>query len=428
MGPGTANMTVAREVVISGVGVVSPIGIGRDAFWKSLREGRSGVRTLDFFNRDDFPVRFGAEVPHFDPKEYVTPRKSLKVMSRHIQLAYISAQLACQDAGMAAGAVDPDRFGVIFGSEMIQSEPADLAEAYQACMVDGRFEYSRWGAAAMSEMFPLWMLKYLPNMPACHIAIAQDARGPNNSILLSDVSSLLAVAEAMRTIERGRAEVMIAGGAGMRVYPMSWVFRDNGDLSRRYDSPATASRPFDRDRDGMVYGEGSAAFILESRQHAEARGAKVLARVLSYASTFEPPRGEMGEGKAIAASIRQALRAARLEASELGHVNANGLSTIDQDRIEAQAIREVLSDVPVTAPKSFFGNLGAGTGRVEMAASVLGFASGEVPFTLNYEHADPRCPVQVIHSRPYRPQQQTALVLNQSTTGQSVAVVLAGPN
>jgi 3-oxoacyl-[acyl-carrier-protein] synthase II len=422
-------MSVAREVVISGVGVVSPIGIGRDAFWKSLCEGQSGVRPLPPFDTPEFPVRFGAVVKDFDPKEYVTPRKSLKVMSRNIQLAYIAAQLASQDADLAAGTADPDRFGVVLGSDWINVEPWELIEAYRACMVEGRFDFSRWGPRALGEMYPLWMLKYLPNMPACHIAIAQDARGPNNSITLGEVSSLLALSEAARIIERGAADVMIAGGCGSRIHPLSWVFRSAQDLSRRRECPAAASRPFDRDRDGMVYGEGAAAFILESRQHAESRGAKIQARLLGQSSAFEPVRpGGRTEGTAIVATLRQALHAARLAPGDVGHVNAHGVSTIHHDRVEALAIREVLGGVPVTAPKSFFGNLSAGAGAVEMAASVLAFAAGEVPITLNYEHADPRCPVEVVHGRPCRIERQTALALNQSSTGQAVAVVLAGPN
>ena len=421
-------MGSAREVVVTGVGVVSPIGIGRDEFWQSLREGRSGVGKIAAYDGVGMPVEFGAEVGQFDPKQYVTPRKSLKVMSREIQFAFAAAELARADAGLDTQAVDPDRFGVVFGSDMIYVDPAELQEAVRACMDNGKFAYSKWGKRALGEMYPLWMLKYLPNMPACHIAIAQDARGPNNSILLSEASSLAALAEAMRTIERGQADVVITGGTGSRIHPMSWVFRDDTQMSHRAEQPAAASRPFDAGRDGVVYGEGAASFIVESRQHAESRGARVQARVLSYGNAFERPGPNRHfEGTAIRHSIRSALAAAHLEPSSVGHVNAHGLSTVEQDLAEAAAIRDILADVPVTAPKSFFGNLGAGTGAVEMAASVIALRQREVPFTLNYQRPDSKCPISVVRDAPLALDKPIALLLNQTSMGQSMAVVIAGP-
>jgi 3-oxoacyl-[acyl-carrier-protein] synthase II len=265
-------------------------------------------------------------------------------------------------------------------------------------------------------------------MPACHIGIAQDARGPNNTITLGDVSTLWAISEAARAIDRGQADAMIAGGVGARVQPMIWAHEQALQFSRRSDDPAGACRPFDAQRDGMVNGEGSAAFLLESRQSAEARGAKPLARVVAIATTFEPrPDRSPPQGEAIRAAIRQALERAGLEPRHIGHVNAHGMSTTLDDRIEAQAIRAVLGDVPVTAPKSYFGNLGAGGGAVEMAASLLALEHGLVPPTLNYEQPDPECPVNVVHGRPLAADQRTALILNHSRVGQSVAVVLAAP-
>jgi len=267
----------------------------------------------------------------------------------------------------------------------------------------------------------------LPNMPACHIAIALDARGPNNSITMAEVSSLLALGEAVRTIERGQADVIITGGGGSRVNPLFWTIVDNSVASRRFQEPERASRPFDADRDGMVYGEGAAAFIVESRQHAEARGAKILARVLGFSSTFERRgRDRSTTGAGTVAAIRGALRDAHMEPSQVGHVNAHGLSTAAEDRMEAQAIQETVGDIPVTAPKSFFGNLGGGTGAVEMAASVLALESGIVPATLNFEQADPLCPIEVLKGQPAAIDRRTALLLNQAPMGQSVAVVLAG--
>jgi len=421
-------MVSAREVVVTGLGVATPIGLGREAFWSAIRGGQSGVRPLEAFDARGLPVRFGGEVQNFDAKQYVTPRKSLKVMSREIQLGFTAARMACDDARLAPGTLDPDRCGVIFGADMIYCEPTELISAFRGCIVDGKFDFVRWGGQAMREMYPLWLLKYLPNMPACHIAIARDARGPNNSITLGEVSSLLALAEATRVIERDQADMMIAGGTGSRIHPMVGIFKEDRALSHREDDPASACRPFDRLRDGMVQGEGSAAFVLESRRQAEARGAPVLARIHSYASTFEPRRpGQPLAGTAIRTAIRQALSMAGLSPRDIGQVNGVGLWWGGGGGGEAQAIRDLLGDVPVTAPKSYFGNLGAGTGAAEMAASVLGFAEGLIPPTLNYQHADPACPINVVHGSPAPLERPYTLLLNQTTMGQSVAAIIARP-
>lgn len=421
-------MGPTREIVVTGVGVVSPIGIGTEPFWQALGEGRSGVRRLVSLDSGDIPSPLGAEVDHFEPQQFVRPRKALKVMSRDIQLAFAAADLAATQAGLDGSHIDPDRLGIVFGADLIAAELDEMINAYRACMVDGQFDFQRWGQRAMAELFPLWMLKYLPNMPACHIGIARDARGPNNSLTLAEVSSLAALTEAVRIIERGQADAMIAGGTSSRNHPTIWVRRGAYQLSQRIDEPAAACRPFDADRDGMVHGEGAGAFVLESREHAEARGAKILARILAFSHAFEPHRpGQPLQGVAIRAAIRQALDRAGLRPSDLGHVNADGLSTTLDDQVEAQAIRETLGDVPVTAPKSFFGNLSAGTGAVEMAASVLALEKGAIPPTLNYVRPDPACPVNVVHGKPAPLGNPVALVVNHSRVGQSVAVVIAAP-
>jgi len=421
-------MSFQREIVITGIGVVSPIGIGKDAYWASLCHGKSGVRRLGLYEDEDMLVPFGGDVADFDPKLYIRPRKSLKVMNRDIQLAVTAADLACTDAAVHERPVDPERFGVVFGTDLMTCELHEMVAVYRNCLVDGEFDFRLWGEKAMSDLYPLWLLKYLPNMPACHIGIAHDARGPNNSITLREVSSLMAISEASRVIERGQAEVIVAGGASSRMHPATWLHGDVLGFSRRSDDPAGASRPFDADRDGMVNGEGAAAFMIETSQNARARGVPVLARILGCATAFEPRRnGQPVQGVAIRRAIAGALKESGLGPDEIGHVNANGLSSVHDDRIEARAIHDILGDVPVTAPKSFFGYLGAGTGAVEMVASVLAFRQGVIPPTLNYERPDPQCPVSVVHGRPAPLGHRTALVLNHARQGQAVALVLAAP-
>jgi 3-oxoacyl-[acyl-carrier-protein] synthase II len=429
--PFTSSNSKPRSVVITGVGVVSPIGIGREAFLASLEAGTSGVRPITAFDTGALSIHIGGDVRDFDAKQYVRPRKSLKVMSREIQFAFTAADLAMADArlgpqGNAAAACDPDRLAVVFGSDMIYCELEEVVEAYRACFVNGDFDFSRWASHAMSQMYPLWLLKYLPNMPACHVAIANDARGPCNAHTLGDASGLSAVIEGFRLVQRGAADCAIVGGTGCRLHPTCLTFRTNQWYSTWKGPAEQACRPFEAARAGQVPGEGAAAFILEAEEHAKARGAPILARVISAASRLEPVHNERPpKGAAIRASITAALAESMISPADVGHVNAHGFGSVPHDRAEAQAIRETLGDVAVTAPKSYFGNLGAGSGSVEMAASILALAHGNIPATLNYEHRDPECPVRVI-SRSEPARSPIALMLNQATTGQALALVIEG--
>lgn len=426
-------MKPKADIVVTGIGIVSPIGVGKDAFWNSLCEGRSGVRLLDLYEQDDsinadLPTPIGGSVVGFDPKKLIRPRKSLKVMSRDIQFAFAAADMARIDAGLPEKPVDPERMGVVYGADLMACDFSEMATAYARCIVDGQFHFNRWGPAAMSELSPLWMLKYLPNMPACHIGIALDARGPNNSMILGETAGLSALSEAVRVLQRGQADVMIAGSTGSQLHPGVWYRSRRFDLARFGGDPAAVARPFDARRDGMVSGEGSAAFILETRKHAEARDATVLARIIGYLDVFNPCRnGTPPGGASIRHAIAGLLQRTGIAAEEVGHVNAHGAGTVAEDRVEAQAIRDTLGDVPVTAPKSFFGSLCAGSGAVEAAVSVLAVAKGRVPQTLNYEEPDPTCPVNVIRSEPMETDKPIALALNQRPQGHTIAVLFGGP-
>jgi 3-oxoacyl-[acyl-carrier-protein] synthase II len=416
--------TSPEQVVVTGLGVVSPIGIGVDAFWSSLAAGRSGIRPISLFDASLLPIRFGGEVQDFDPKVRVRPRKSLKVMSRDIQLGFAAADEAYTHAGIAAGAIDPERFGVVFGSDLIQPDPLESAAGYRRSTVDGVFDFSLWGEGAMQEVYPLWMLKHLPNMPACHIGIAFDARGPNNTITLGEVSSLSAIGEATRVIARGQADLMFAGGTGVRVQPTSMVRNSAAEASRRNDDPEHAAKPFDAERDGEVFGEGAGATMLESRRAAQRRGAKILAQVVGFGSAFG--RGPQGgtTSAAVAQAIERALADAAVAPSDIGFVVAQGRGTRRDDVNEAEGIRNVLGDVPVTVPKSYYGNTGSGGGALDFAAAVAALLADRIPATLNYTTPDPNCPITVVHGRPQPLAKPTAIVLSQTPMGQAVAVVV----
>lgn len=412
------------EVVITGIGVVSPIGIGNDAFCQSLKDSVSGIKPFDFSGAELLASGFGGSIDDFEGKAYVKPRKSLKVMCRVIQLGCASAELAMQDAGLEPGQTDPDRLGVVFGNEMLYGEAADLADAVEGCLEEGQFQYKHWGHQAMHNMYPLWLLKYLPNMTACHVGIRHDARSHSNSITMSDVSSLLAIIESVMVIQRGQADIMIAGGVGSRLGITQMLYRGQENVSQRKEDPQSASRPFDQQRDGTVNGEGGATLILERADSARARGANILGVIGGYGNTCAGATTPDALENAICASIQQATNQLPESNREIGYVNAHGASTIKGDVIEARAIKRCLDQTPVTALKSQFGNLGAGSGAVEMAASVLSLPSSTIPHTLNYQFPDPACPIRVIAEPAQTHKSATVLMLNYSTSGQATAVIV----
>ncbi len=410
------------EVVITGVGVVTPCGIGVDAFWKALLDGQSGIDRLDVAADTDLPVKIGGEIRGFNPREYIASRKRLKLMCREMQTGYAAADLAMKDAGLDDSCVEPERLGVVFGGEIYYDPVENAAEAYRACIVDGEMKFERWGDASGSKLYPLYMLRTLPNICTCHIAIGHDARGPCNTIVSGEVSGLLAVFEGMRLIQRGVADVVIAGASGTRINALRMAKYDSKALSHQDAAPQIASRPFDARRDGAVLGEGAGAVVLENRAHARRRNAAVRARLVGSHSCFQRNGGSV---HGIRRSITETLAKAEIRADDIGHVNAHGSSMVSPDRIEAQAIKNCLGRTPVTAPKSYFGSLGAGSGAVELAVSVMAVSEGVVPATLNYEHPDPSCPVNVIHNEPMEARSRTAVVLNQTPFGQFASVLIA---
>ncbi len=414
-----------KEVVITGVGTVSPIGIGRGAFEASLATGQLGIRVAQPGQLGSLSVGCVGIVEGFDAKAYVKPRKSIKLMCRQIQLGYAAAMLAVEDAKLDTAATPSERFGVVMGSEMLYGPPHELELVIENSTAEGSFQIRRFGERILCDMFPLWMLNYLPNMAACHIGIGNDAQGANNSIVQGDASSLLAIAEAASVIQRGWCDVMIAGGCGSRIN-VTYRTHIGGLAGTKSKSPEEASRPFDVARDGAVFGEGAGALLLESAEHAQQRGAIPMARLLGWAATHtgKPSKYCGPDANAIQRSIELALVRSGRTADDLDHVNAHGLSEMESDREEARAIAATVGDVPVTALKSYFGNLGAGSGAVEAAASATAWQRGRVPGTLNHRQTDPQCPITVIPSGGKPCEKPCALLLNQSNTGQSVAIVI----
>ena len=418
---------------------MSPIGIGREPFWQSIASGRSGIAHVETIAQSAIPGGVGAEIKEFTEatarKTYLkAQRKSIKVMCRDIQIGVASAALALEDSSLELEQVDHTRLGVDFGANQMFSPVDVLKEACFACMEgeDQHFEYSKWGQVGMPRLEPLWLLKYLPNMPACHIGILADAQGPSNSLTHADASGNLSIGEAFRVIERGDAEIMIAGTTGTRVHEVKCLHAAlDGDVADSTGPPEKWCRPFDKDRTGEVVGEAACSFVLEEESYAKARGATIFGTVLGCgASCVIDRKGTPNIRLALANAMRAALGDAGIKPEDVGHVHANGLSTKRGDVEESAAIHDVFGShadaVPVTALKSFVGNSGAGCGTLELAASVLGLREGVVPPTLNYETPDPDCPVNVVAGTPLSTTNKIVLNVNVAPTGQASALVLCG--
>jgi 3-oxoacyl-[acyl-carrier-protein] synthase II len=389
-------MSSPRRAVITGVGVVCPLGLDVSSFWEGLRQGRCGVGAVTSFDVSALPIRIGAEVRGFDARNYLEKkeRKRLGIMVRTFQFAVAAAQLAMEDGMVDRQALDPMRLGVVVGSATIPGDLRDLGPGSRAaCEFSPLFpNLATWGEKSIPLVPPLWMLTHIPNMMACHISILHNAQGPNNTITQTDVAGLLTVGEACRYIARDRADMVLVGGADCNLAVANFLRHNLFDhLSRRNEDPEKASRPFDRDRDGLVLGEGGGILIVEELEHALRRKARIYAEVTGFAAGF----GTTSTG--LTRVLRQALVRAKLAPEAIGHINAQGNSTIGGDALEARAIAEVFGPQgpPVFAGKGALGHLGAASGSVELAASLLALQQGVLPRTVNYDNPAPECPISV---------------------------------
>lgn len=399
-----------NRVVITGIGLISPLGSSKEELWEGLVAGRSAIGPITMSPEGVLPLKFAAEAKQFtgdienfgplDKEQKKAIRKNAKVMCRESQMAVAAAQITLADAGLAEGKFNPERTGVSFGSDYMISLPDDFVEGIHQCTDgDRKFHFEKWGTDGLKQMSPLWLLKYLPNMPASHIAMYNDLQGPSNSVTIREASSNIATGEAYQTILRGSADIMLAGCTGTRLNPskvMHVALQE--ELACTDLDPQKASRPFDANRTGMVLGEGAGAVILESLPAAQARGAAIFGEVIAASSSCVAGRRQIANRRqAVENVLKSLLAASGLKPEEIGHINAHGLGTRTCDAEEAQAIQAIFGGrakpVPVVAVKSSIGNIGAAGGIVEMIASLMAMKHGHLFPALNYETPDPNCPV-----------------------------------
>lgn len=415
------------DIVITGYGAITPLGQVVDDYYESLLRGESRVGFISPESGIDGMRWMGAVIRDFDPKLHVQPRKIIKVMCREIQLGFGAAMQACNIAKISAGTVLSDRLGTVFTGEMLFSETIDVENIVRLCAAQGQMDHSRWAMEAIENMYPLWMLKSLPNMAACHVGIALDARGPNNTITTLGTSGLNAALEAINVIRRGNADVMVVGSAASQVSYSRMLQRYEEDYSKAYETPTKACKPFDSARDGSVPGEAASAVILERRSHAEARNATILGSVIAWANTFGKSNGSRWSGtrNSTESTLLMLLQRSGLDASDIDHVNAAANGTIACDAGEACGIANILNEVPVVSYKGALGNSISGSGLVEWIASLAGMQAGFIAPTTNHETTASDCQINVI-SKTAKPRTTPHFIkLSQTHQGHCVGIVVS---
>ncbi|HHK67345.1 MAG TPA: beta-ketoacyl-[acyl-carrier-protein] synthase II [Candidatus Acetothermia bacterium] len=376
---------MARRGVVTGLGPITPIGIGKEAFWEGLRTGKSGIRRVDdIIDLDGIDVKIGAPVLDFDPLEHMDRRRARRI-DRSAQFGLVATKLAFSDAGLNPADLDPDRVGVIAGTGIGGLET--MSANFKVLFEQGPRRVS-----------PFFIPRLMPNAVAGEIAIEFGLRGANFGVVSACASSAHAIGIASELICSGFIDAAVAGGAEAGLFPISYAgFVQIGALSKRNDEPSRASRPFDRDRDGFVIGEGAGILILEEEGHARARGARIYAELAGFGMTDDayhitaPPPDGIGA----AAAIKGALSRGGVSPNEVDYINAHGTSTELNDRSETTAIKLALGEaaykVKIGSTKSQIGHLLGAAGAAEAIATLLAMENSFIPATLNYENPDPEC-------------------------------------
>jgi 3-oxoacyl-[acyl-carrier-protein] synthase II len=420
------QMVGVDDIVITGLGAVTPIGIGRQALEQALLRGECRFKEILRAHSGEWGF-VGATVDEFDGKLYVAPRKALKMMSREVQIAYASAHLAWEDAGLIDAKPDPNRIGVVFGSEMIPGDHCEVLDAIRSCTTNGVMDHSLWGNNFSKSIFPLWMLRNLPNMPACHVAIAVDARGPNNTIVMEEISGILALGEAIGIMQRDQADMMIVGAVGSRVTPTRLMYRKPAAYFNRAEIDAPTqfhSRAFDSASAGIVPAESGVTLVLERRRNAVARNATIYGQVLSVVSRCGRPQSSVGgSSQSIASAAQAALESAGIEASDLAAVSAQGFSHKQLDKVEAEAIFRFAANSPVTSFASYLGTAGSASGLAQLVAGILATRHRQVLPILGCNNPDPSSSINLCQEK--RTTDLTHLLQVSFTfEGQAVAAVV----
>lgn len=420
-----------RRVAITGLGLLTACGYGWKPYWEAVLEGQSFIRSLDPA-KHAYPIRHAGEVSNFDPALFIKQRKSLKVMSREIQMAVAASYLALEDSMINLTEVDRTRFGISLGTGIINNDLDEMGSGIKAALDEnGKFQMKKFGNEGIRALFPLWFLKYLPNMPACHISIAHGLGGPSNTVTTSSAAATQAIGEAFQVIQRGDADLMIAGGTDSKINAMG-ISRLYllGVLSKTAGDAQKAYRPFDEARDGMILGEGAGLIVLEEWEHARRRGARIYGELAGYGASsdysYDPRINEDFVGKRTA--MVRALSDSNTSPSDIHLLFSNGSGIPKEDVQETRAVHEVfekaIRSVKVTGVKPITGHLTYGSGGVEISAAVLSLAQGVMPPLANLENPDPECNLPFVVKEKQVSGARSVLLNSFGLSGQNASLVL----
>jgi 3-oxoacyl-[acyl-carrier-protein] synthase II len=421
-----------RRVVVTGIGLINPMGHDASTVWQGLREGKSGVAATSLFDASGFPTKISAEVKNWDVTKSGLDEEIWGHRGRHSRFAAGASVQAVADSGILDAIKDRSRFGIYLGSGEGNQDFSSFTRMMALALESGEFDLARFVAAGQEIMDPLKELEQEPHMPAAHLAGLFNAQGPNYNCLTACAASSQAVGEAAEIIRRGDADAMLAGGTHSMIHPFGVTgFNLLTALSTRNESPETASRPFDRTRDGFVLGEGAGMVIVEELEHARRRGAQVYGEIVGYGTTADayritdiPP-----DGHGAIAAMRMAIRDAKLQPSDIGYVNAHGTSTTVNDKVETLACKEVFGEnaykVPVSSTKSMMGHLIAAAGVTEMVVCLLAMRDSVLPPTINYENPDPLCDLDYVPNEARPSEIRYALNNSFGFGGQNVTLCLS---
>lgn len=419
----------ARRVVVTGLGMVTPLGQGVARNWDAMLRGESGVRRITRFDVSTMGVQIAGEI---EPLPRVPEDEAFPELGIHARFALVAAREAWADSGLAGSRADPERVGVFIGSGKGISEVERLVEACKAAMASkGPFDYAAFSKALPHDFSPQRREQEEYYQAGTHVARAVGARGPNWVCITACAAGNHAVGEAYSAIRRGDADAIVAGGTHSQVDIMSLSgYATLGALSPRNDEPHRASRPFDRKRDGFILGEGSGVLVLEEYEHARRRGARIRAEVVGYGNTADCYRvtDPQPEGERVELAMRLALRSAGLSPGDIGYINAHGTSTQQNDAMESGAIARIFGGKgeapPVSSTKSMIGHLIAAAGAVEAIACVRALEEGVLPPTINYEFEDPSCPLDYVPNEPRKANIRYAMNNSFGFGGQNIVTIL----
>lgn len=422
-----------RRVVITGIGAVTPLGHSMDETWAGLKEGRSGVDRITLFDSSGFPTKIASEVKNLDfEKEYDLTENEIN-LGRNTQFAMLAAQQAVRDAGLdLKGTGEAERCGVYLGSGEGPTDFNSFVKLIHKASEDHSVNLGTWINEGLRTFSPYGEFEQEPNMSSMHIAAAIGAIGPNQNCLTACAASSQAIGEAAEFIRRGTVDMMVSGGTHSMIHPFGVTgFNLLTALSTSYpDEPGKASRPFDRNRDGFILGEGAGILILEELEHAKKRGAKIYGELTGYGSTADAYRmtDSHPDGRGAIAAIQLALEDSGAAPDEIGYINAHGTSTQVNDTVESIAIKEVFKErayqIPVSSIKSMLGHLIAAAGAVELITCLLTIRDGLIPPTINYENPDPDCDLDYVPNQARRQKVDVALSNSFGFGGQNISLIV----